>query len=174
MTIIIKNLLSIIKILVDNTSPKQITWSLILGIGLGLSPTFSIQFFLIFLSLIIFSVQFSLSISSAFFFKLLFVPMAGIFHLIGNYFLTIKSLKLFYTEIINIPLIAYTNFNNTIVMGGLVFYLGSLPVLYFIILYCVKKYQEKVVSRIKNSKVYIFIKASFIVKWYEKYDRLYR
>ena len=65
--ILIKNILNILKILVDNTAPRQITWSLLLGLGLGLSPTLSIQFFLILILLFLFNVQFSLSISSAFF-----------------------------------------------------------------------------------------------------------
>jgi uncharacterized protein (TIGR03546 family) len=174
MTILIKNILNILKILVDNTSPRQITWSLILGLGIGISPTFSLQFIFLFLLLLIFNVQFSLAISSAFFFKLLFIPLAGIFHILGDFVLRIKSLNPIFSTLINTPLVPYTNFNNTIVMGSLIFFLLSLPIQYFFFLTLIKKYQDKVVSRIKKSKAYLFIKASFLVKWYEKYDRLYK
>ena len=174
MAILIKNILNILKILVDNTAPRQITWSLLLGLGLGLSPTLSIQFFLILILLLLFNVQFSLSISSAFFFKLLFIPLADTFHFLGHLVLTEKDLAPIFTKMTNTPLIPYTNFNNTVVMGSLIFYLLTLPVFYFLILHLVKRYQDTIVLKIKKSKIYVFIKASFIVKWYEKYDRLYR
>ena len=174
MTLIIKNILNIIKILTDNTRPKQITWSLLLGLGLGLSPLLSLQFFLFLIILLIFNVQFSLAFSSSFFFRLLFIPLSPLFHLLGEKVLTLPSQEETFTTLINTPLIPFTNFNNTIVMGSFIFWLVTLPFCYFIFLKLVEKYQEKVVSRIKKSKLYLFLKASFFVKWYEKYERIYR
>ena len=174
MTLIIKNILNIIKILTDNTSPKQITWSLLLGLGLGLSPLFSLQFFLFLIILLFFNVQFSLAFSSSFFFRLLFIPLASTFHLIGNLVLTQPAFRGIFTDLINIPLIPFTNFNNTIVMGSFIFWLVTLPFFYLVFLNIVERYQEKIVSKIKKSKLYLFLKASFFVKWYEKYERIYR
>ena len=173
MIIIIKNLLNILKVLVDNTSPKQITWSLVLGIGLGISPFLSIQFFLILIVLLLFNIQFSLALSSSFFFKLLMSLPTSLFDYLGEAVLTNKSLQPYFEKMMNTPLIPYTNFNNTIVMGSFIVYIFSLPALYLITYFFVKRYQEIIVSKLKSTKIYLFIKSSFIVKWYEKYDRIY-
>ena len=173
MTILIKNILSILKILVENTGHRQITFSILFGLGLGLSPLLSIQFFLIISLILIFNVQFSLSLSSAFFFKGIFIFFAPLFNQIGHFVLKNDSLKDFFIYLYDIPLIPFTKFNNTIVMGSFVFYLIIFIPTYFIVLRFIQKYQTKISKKIKASKLYKIIRASFIVKWYEKYDRIY-
>jgi uncharacterized protein (TIGR03546 family) len=173
MTILLKQLLNLIKMLHSENGTAQIAWGLTLGAFLGFSPFFSLQTFLILTILFFFRVQFGAAFLSAFVFKFvafLIDPLADSF---GQWALELPSLRPFWTTLYNVPLLPYTRFNNSIVMGSFLVALILSPFLYFSFAYAVKKYRTSVVVRFEKSKAFKTIKASKFYLWYTKYNDLY-
>ncbi len=71
---------------------------------------------------------------------------------VGFYILNINAFKSFFTWLYNLPVVPYTAFNNSIVMGGFaVSILLAFP-LWFLFRKAVILYRAKVRDRIKNSR----------------------
>ena len=88
---------------------------------------------------------------------------------IGLWLLTNLSLKPFWTYLYNTPVVPWTNFNNTLVLGNLV-----LGILLFIPCYFAGKtgavfYDARVKTKIKNSAFIKGIKTSWLFDWYFRF-----
>lgn len=173
MTILLKQLLNLIKMLHSENGTTQIAWGLTLGVFLGFSPFFSLQTFLILTILFFFRVQFGAAFLSAFVFKFVGFLIDPLANSLGQWALEEQSLRPLWTQLYNIPLIPYTRFNNSIVMGSFLVALIFSPVFYFAFVIAVKKYRTTVVARFEQSKAYKALKASKFYLWYTKYNDLY-
>ena len=173
MAFIIRYIISLIQLLHSENGDKQLAWGIVLGAFWGISPFISLQGLVVLLILLLFRVQFGMAFVSAFIFKFLFTFLAPVMHQLGSFTLEIESLKTLYTWGTNTPLIPFTKFNHSVVMGGLIVGIILAPVNYFLSLYMIRKYRSTVVERVKNSKIAKVIKASSLYKVYEKYDRIY-
>ena len=82
---------------------------------------------------------------------------------IGGFILSIPQFYNFFTDLNNIPIIPYSNFNNSIVMGG--FALGIILWLpfFFLIIFAVKIYRKKIAPKIAESKLVKAIKKVPII-----------
>ena len=105
-----------------------ITW----GFVLGLSPFLSLQGFLLFFGLFIFRFSWVASILSTVFFAGVAYLCAPLFHHMGEAILNIEALEGVFTFFYNSPLIPYTDFNNTVVMGAGVCAIFLAPVVFFL------------------------------------------
>jgi uncharacterized protein (TIGR03546 family) len=123
-------------ILNSNISPKQIAGGIALGMILGLTPFFSLHNLLIILLICIIRVRISAVILSAIIFGLISYLVNPVSSLIG-YFLLVNAgfLKPLWTALYNMPVIAFSNFNNTLVLGSLVL---SLILFYPILIFSAK------------------------------------
>lgn len=173
MTILLKQLLNLIKMLHSENGTAQIAWGLTLGAFLGFSPFFSLQTFLIFTILFFFRVQFGAAFLSAFVFKFIAFLIDPLANSLGQWALEEPSLRPLWTKLYNVPLLPYTRFNNSIVMGSFLVALILSPFLYFFFAYAVKKYRTSVVAKFEKSKTFKAIKASKFYLWYTKYNDLY-
>lgn len=173
MSIIIKQILNLIRLLHSENGLYAITWGLTLGVFLGFSPFFSIQTFLILFILFIFRVQFGAAFLSAFFFKLvafLIDPFAEVF---GRWALENNTFRPLWTTLYNIPIIPYTRFNNSIVMGSFLVALLLSPFLFFLFKFLIQKYRIYIVDTLEQTKFWKAFKASKIYDYYLKYNDLY-
>ncbi len=159
MGLILKQLFSLIQLLNSDTGTNQIAAGIAAGFILGMSPGLSIQFIL--------------ALVSMFFFKFVAFIFDPIFHSIGKSILTSNGLKGLFTTMYNAPLIPFTRFNNTVVMGAGVLAIILSPVVFVLAKKLVEKYREQVVERIKNTKAWKALKATSLYKWYYKYNSLY-
>ncbi|AZZ37523.1 DUF2062 domain-containing protein [Bdellovibrio sp. qaytius] len=173
MTILFKQLLNLIKLLHSENGTTQIAWGLTLGAFLGFSPFFSLQTILVLFILFFFRVQFGAAFLSAFVFKLVAFLIDPLADSLGQWALEEPSLRPLWTKLYNIPIIPYTRFNNSIVMGSFLVALILSPFLYFMFIFMIKKYRTTVAVRFENSKVYKAIKGSKYYDWYAKYNDLY-
>jgi uncharacterized protein (TIGR03546 family) len=173
MTLLLKQIFNLIRMLHSENGTTQIAWGLTLGAFLGFSPFFSLQTFLILLILLIFKVQFGAAFLSAFFFKFIAFLIDPAADHLGRIVLELSNLRPFWTALYNMPIIPYTRFNNSIVMGSFVFALIISPVLYFGFQFLIKKYRLVVVERFEKSKAWKAFKATKFYEWYMKYDDLY-
>ncbi len=115
----LKLLKQIIVIFQTDISPNQVAWGFALGAILGLVPN-------MFMKLVLFIVimMFRVNVSAAFLawavYEILSFALDPLFDVIGFYILNIGSLNGFYTWLYNLPVVPFTKFNNTVVMGSLI------------------------------------------------------
>lgn len=173
MTLLIKQLINFIRLLHSEDGTQQLAWGLTLGVFLGFSPFFSLQTFFVFLIVLVFKVQFGAATLSAFFFKMIAFLIDPLADLIGKYTLESESLRSTWTTLYNLPVIPYTRFNNSIIMGSFILALGLSPFLYFGFKILIQKYRTHVVHVFEQSRAWKAFKATKFHDWYQKYDDLY-
>ncbi len=173
MTLLLKQLFQLVKLLNSETGTHQIAWGVAFGFVLGMTPAFSLQTILVILILLFFRVQIGAAMVTAFFFKFMAFLLDPLFHWVGSGVLSSETLKPMFTTLYNMPIVPWTRFYNTIVMGSGVLSLLLAPLVFFASLYMVKKYRVHVYDRFKQSKFFKAVKATGFYKWYVKYDEYY-
>jgi len=72
------------------------------------------------------------------------------------------------------PILPFTRFNNSIVMGsGLIGFIFAFP-MFFIFKKLIIKYRLLLEEKVKSSKWWKAMKATTLFKWYETYEKLYQ
>ena len=173
MGLIIKQIINFVRLLHSENGINQLTWGLTLGMFLGFSPFFSLQTFLIFLILLIFRVQFGAAFLSAFFFKLIAFIIDPVANSFGQWALENASLRFVWTSFYNMPIVPYTRFNNSIVIGSFLVALLLSPILFFTFKYLIHKYRIHIVHTFEQTKAWKAFKATKFYDYYAKYDDLY-
>ncbi len=173
MAYLLKQIFQLIKLLNSEKGTNQIALGIALGFVLGMTPVFSLQTVLVFLFLLFFRIQLGAAFVAAFFFKFMAFLLDPVFHSVGHAVLSIDGLQGIYTQLYNMPVVPWTRFYNTIVMGSGVLSLALTPVIFFASLWFVKKYRKNVYERLKETKFFKAVKATGFYKWYIKYDEFY-
>ncbi len=171
MGLILKQLFAFIKLLNSDTGNISLATGMTCGFILGMTPVLSLQSLIIFLILFIFRIQIGAAFATAFFFKFVAYLLDPVFHAIGSQVLEVESLRPLFTTLYNLPLIPYTRFNNSIVMGSAVVTFCLSPFVFLASQYFIIKYREIVVARFKNTKFWKAIEATKFYQWYYKYDQ---
>ena len=116
---LLKMLKQVIVIFQTDISPNQVAWGFALGAILGLVPNMFMK-----LVLFIIIMMFRVNVSAAFIawaiYEILSFALDPLFDIIGYQILNISFLNAFYTWLYNLPVIPFTKFNNTVVMGSLI------------------------------------------------------
>ena len=173
MGLLLKQLFQFIKLLNSDTGTNQIAAGIAAGFILGMTPSLSLQSLLVFLLIFIFRIQVGAALVSAFFFAFAAYLLDPLFHSIGSHILATTSLQTVFTSLYNMPIIPFTRFNNTIVMGSGVVAFALSPLIFILFRIMVIKYRTSVVEKFKQTKFWKAIKATTLYKWYFKYDQLY-
>ncbi|MEK6624794.1 MAG: TIGR03546 family protein [Bdellovibrionota bacterium] len=173
MTLILKQMFSLLKLLNSETGTNQIAAGVALGFIMGMAPAFSLQTILVLLLALIFRVQFGAAGLAAFFFKFIAWPFDPLFDRFGQVILEMDSLHSTLTWAYNLPIIPFTKFYNSVVMGSGVLSFILFPAVFFLARMLIQKYRELIVAKIKDTKMWKAMKATSLFQWYEKYDRLY-
>jgi uncharacterized protein (TIGR03546 family) len=169
----IELLAKLVKILRSAASPHQIAAGFVIGMIIGLTPFWTLHNILLIVILIIVNINIGTAIFSFILFSAVAYLADPLFHHFG-YFLLVEldSLKSLWTLIYNLPLVALSRYNNTVVMGSFVISLiVSLPV-YFLVKTGVIYYRENIDSRIQKWKLVQAIKGSKIYSFYERIRNL--
>jgi uncharacterized protein (TIGR03546 family) len=166
MLTLLKLLQSIVKALHSDGTPGQVAAGLALGSALGLTPLLNVHNLIIFAFIVLLNVSFGGGMLG----WALFVPVGfildPIFDRIGASLLYTPPLRPMWTDMFNTPLVPYTNFNNTVVLGSVVAWLVlSLPI-FFAARYGVARYRATIGERVRQSKFYKAVTASQIYNWY--------
>lgn len=173
MTLLLKQLFSFFKLLHSENGNNQIAWGIALGFILGMTPALSLQSLLVFLLLFIFRIQIGAAFIAAFFFKFIAYLLDPIFNSIGSAVLSVGSLQETFTTLYNMPIIPFTRFNNTIVMGSAVVSILLAPVVYILANILIAKYRVFIVDRFKDTKFFKAWKKTALYQWYYKYDTFF-
>jgi uncharacterized protein (TIGR03546 family) len=173
MILLLKQIFGLLKLLNSDTGTNQLAAGFAVGFVLGMTPFFSLQSLLIFFLLLIFRIQIGAAFLSAFFFSFVAYLLDPVFHSVGAMVLESPSLENLFVTLYNMPLIPYTRFNNTIVMGSGAVSLALTPVVFFVSRTMVIEYRVTVVERFKQTKFWKAVQATAFFKWYATYDNLY-
>jgi uncharacterized protein (TIGR03546 family) len=171
MGLLLKQLFAFIKLLNSDTGNISLAMGMTCGFILGMTPTLSLHSLLIFLILFFFRIQIGAALITAFFFKFVAYILDPAFHAVGSQVLEIESLKAFYTTLYNLPIIPFTRFNNSIVMGSAVITIALSPLVFLVSQFLIVKYRVTVLARFKQTKIWKAIEATKFYQWYYKYDQ---
>lgn len=173
MGLLLKQLFGLLKLLNSETGENQIAAGVAAGFILGMSPVFSLQSALVFFCLFLFRIQIGMAFLATFFFAFVAWVLDPLFHAVGSSLLEAGALQGLWTTLYNMPLVPFTRFNNSVVLGAGVVALLLAPFLFFASRAGVRKYRATVVERIKQTKLWKAIKATSLYNWYYTYDKLY-
>ncbi|MBA3522104.1 MAG: TIGR03546 family protein [Gemmatimonadales bacterium] len=170
MLALLKLIQSIITTLHSEGTPGQVAFGIALGSALGLTPIMNVHNLLVISALVLLNVSFGGGMIG----WALFVPVGFLldpaFDAIGSRLLAEPSLRPLWTDMFNTPLVPYTNFNNTVVLGSVVGWLVLSVPIFFAARYGVARYRATVGERVRRSRFYKAVTAS---KLYNAY-RLFR
>lgn len=173
MTLVLRQLFVFLKLLNSERGANQIAAGVVCGVILGLAPVVSFQAVLVFLVIILFRVQFGAALATAFFVKFIAIPFDPLFHVIGGWILERPTLEPVFTWFYNVPIVPWTRFYNTIVMGSAVLSMLLAPFVFFGSKWLIDRYRRAVVSRFRDTKFWKAWKTTSIYSWYQRYDQLF-
>jgi len=167
------NLLArLLKVLNSESEPGQISLAFCLAMIAGLTPFFSLHNLIILLLVLILRVNLSAFLLGLILFSGIAYIIDPLFHKIGYSVLLSEGLKDTWTTFYNNPYMRLTRFNNTILMGSLVFSVLLFIPLYFLSNFLILKYRSHVLEVVRKSKIMQFFKATKFYKIYEKVSSL--
>ena len=161
MLVFLKLLQSLIKELHSDGTPLQIALGAALGAALGLTPIANIHNALIVALLLVLNVSFGAGMLA----WGLFVPIGFVldplFDRIGHRLLVeTPALTPLWTSWFNAPLMPYTNFNNSVVLGSVVGWLALFVPIAALVYYLVVRYRATYGERVRQSRFYRAVTAS--------------
>ena len=171
MLTLVKLIQSLVKALHSEGTPGQLAAGIALGSILGLTPLVNLHNAVVFALLVLLNVSFAGGMLG----WAVFIPIGflldPLFHWIGRtLLLDVAFLTPLWTSLYNMPIAPLTNFNNTVVLGSLVFALALFVPLFFAARYGVARYRATIGERVRQSRWYRAVTAS---KLYNVY-RLFR
>ncbi len=170
MLILFKFFGGIISTLNSDDSPKQLGCGFAYGALIGLIPLKGLlPPVLGFLSFLI-NINLGFVALAGMIFKLLGFLVDPIANQIGFVLLTkVPALHPFWTKLYNMPIVPYTRFNNTIVLGSVVLGLVLLVPNYFLGKRLVGLYRAHFRDKVEQFRIMKLIKASKFYQYYETY-----
>ena len=151
MIYLLKQIFGLIKLLNSDTGANQISLGVALGLILGFSPLFSLQSIVVFVILFFFRVQIGSALLSAFFFAFIAFLLDPVCHFIGSAVLETESLRPLFTALYNMPIVPFTRFYNSIVMGSGILALLLAPFVYFGSNVLIAKYRATILARFEQT-----------------------
>jgi uncharacterized protein (TIGR03546 family) len=166
---IIKLIQSLFGALHSEGTPGQLAAGIALGSIMGLTPLVNVHNAVVFAAIVLLNVSFAGGMLG----WALFVPIGflldPLFDWIGHALLLAEPLRGFWTSLYNVPVAPLTNFNNTIVLGSVVFALVFFVPLFVVTRWAVARYRVSVGARVRQSKFYRALMASKVYNVYRMF-----
>lgn len=154
------------KALQANDSPRQLALGAAIGMLIGLMPKGNLTAW--FLIAILFSTQVNrgVGLCAAFLFTWVGSLVDPLSHGIGLAVLNIKMIEPLFTWLADLPVVPWTSFNNTIVMGSLLLGAGLFYPTYRVSKYLFETYTPVVVEKLHRFKIYqVLFGTEFATRW---------
>jgi uncharacterized protein (TIGR03546 family) len=170
-----QQILGLIRVMHSDTDPRQISLGFALGMIPGLTPLTSFHNLVVLLAILFLRVNIGAAMLSWGVFTILAFALDPLFHQMGLFLLTkVGFLQGLWTTLYNAPLVPYTRFNNSVVIGSLIFSLLAFYPVYWGGRLMVVKYRETLMDRFNHLKIVQVFKASDVYKWYSRYSKVRR
>ena len=162
----LKLLQAMVKALNSEGTPGQVAAGMAFGAALGLTPIASLHNLIILLLVLVLNV----SLAGVLLGWSLCVPIGflldPLFDAIGNALLGAPGLTPLWTRLANIPVMPFSNFNNSVVLGSLVSWVVLWLPIYLAARWAVAKYRATLFERLKQTKIFQAVKASALYNVY--------
>ena len=161
----ISYIVKLLKALNTNSHPGEIAHAVAIGVLLGFMPKDNALWYLLFVLFLFVRVHkgaFLLTVLAASLLARLFDPL---FDAIGYAVLTFSPLEPVYAALLDIPFVAFTKFNNTVVAGAVVSGLILYIPVYILIRILIKSWRTHLAPALARSKfMQAFYQIPFISK----------
>lgn len=154
----------------SETEPGQISLAFCFAMIAGLTPLFSLHNLLVLLIVLLLRVNLSTFILGLGLFSGIACLLDPLFHRIGLAVLTSGALTGLWTALYNMTLFRLDEFNNSIVMGSLLFSVILFIPLYLISNWMILRYREHVLAWVQKSRIMQAFKASKLYRLYSSYS----
>lgn len=164
---IIKTILNFFQ---SNQDPDEIAAGIALGSIVGLTPFNTLQNYIVLFLVFLLNVQRGAALFGILFFSLLGNLVDPLGHRLGYFLLTgVPALLPFWTALYNMPIIPFTRFNNTVVLGNLIVSLFLFIPIWVGGRKAIIKYRQTWKPKISKWKVIQILETS---KWFEIYRKV--
>lgn len=162
----IQPLRALIDALKSNDSPRQIAFGVALGMAIGLVPKGNLLSAALLVMLFSLRVNHGAALSSAFVFTWIGLLLDPLADWLGEAVLTMKSLEPLFITMYDAPLIPWTSFNNTVVLGSLILASVGFYPLYLATRQFVARHGEQVVERLQKYRAFqVLCGADLATRW---------
>lgn len=156
----------LLKMLNSEAEPHQISAAFCLAMIAGLTPLWSLHNLLVLFFALILRVNLSAFILALGVFSGVAYMLDPMFHVLGYKILTIGSLTGLWTTLYNMPLFRLAHFNNTVLMGSLVFSLVLFVPLLLVFNVIIRKYREHILAWVRKTRLAQIISTSKLIGIY--------
>jgi uncharacterized protein (TIGR03546 family) len=161
MLALLKLLQSLVKTLHSEGTPHQIAMGVALGAALGLTPIANVHNAVVLVILILFNVSFGAGLLGWALFTPVGFLLDPVFARVGRALLIdTPALRPLWTTMDHTPLVPYTNFGNTVVLGSVVGWLVLFVPIYLLARLAVLRYRSTFGERIREWRIVQAITAS--------------
>jgi len=165
----LKLIQQLVKALNSDGTPGQVAAGMALGAVFGLTPLMNLHNLVLFGCALILNV----SLPGVFLGWTLAVPVGfaldPLFDAVGKALLGAPALKGLWTALYNTPVVPFTNFNNSVVLGSFVAWVVLFLPIFFLARHGVAKYREHIYERLRRMRFFQAVTAS---GWYSTYKSL--
>jgi len=165
----LKLIQQLVKALNSEGTPGQVAAGIALGAVLGLTPLLNLHNLVLFGCALILNV----SMPGVFLGWAVFVPVGfaldPLFDAVGSRLLLAPGLRGLWTALYNAPVVPFTNFNNTVVLGSFVVWVVAFLPIFFLARWGVTRYRATLLERLRKMRFFQAVTAS---GWYTTYKSL--
>ena len=162
-------LAKLVKIIRSAASPNQIATGFVIGMVIGLTPFWTLHNIILIIILIILNINIGMAIYSFVLFSAVAYLADPLFHNFGYFLLVdMASLNNLFTFLYNLPLVALSRYNNTVVIGSLAITIILALPMFFIAKSGIIYYRENIDQKMQKWKIVQAVKGSKIYTFYEK------
>ncbi len=173
---IIKLIMDFFRVLNSNKKEGEVAAGFAFGIMLALIPGNNLLWISIFIIGFFTRLNLAAALMTLAAGKLLTPAFDPFLDSIGYWILNTSTLNPAFTYLYNLPLVPYTAFNNSVVMGGLAVSAAAFYPLWLLFRRLVRMYRSGVKERIRNSRIGRYIlKLPIVVRisgWIGKYRKI--
>lgn len=167
----IKLLKNIVTILQSEISPKQVAWGFALGSLMGMTPFSALHGYGIFVLILMLNVNISSATLAALLFSFIGMLLDPLSDKIGYYLLVSnQSLTPLWTKLYNMPVVPFTKFYNTVVLGSFVISLLLFIPSYFACKKFVLMYRARWKDKVAKWKIMKLFNLTNIASTYQKFN----
>lgn len=160
----------LLAVLNSETHPGQISLGFCFAMVAGFTPLMSLHNLLVLLLVLVIRVNLSAFLLGLPVCSGLAFGLDPLFHRVGLAVLTNESLAGLWTSLYNSTLWRLEHFNNSIVMGSLLFSLCAFVPLYFLTNLAIRRYRAHVLAWVERTRVMQFLKASRFYGLYQSFS----
>ncbi len=170
MLTLLKLLQSLFRTLHSEGTPGQVAAGMMLGAGIGLTPLMNAHNLVLFAAIVLLNVSFGGGMLGLALFTPVGFLLDPLFDRVGLLLLEIPGLRGLWTDWYNIPLLPYTGFNNSVVLGSFAVWLVCAVPIYVAARLAVGHYRATYGHRVLNSRFMRGLKASKVYNVYSWFE----